>query len=49
MKRLGMPKRLVVIVDEEGKVAHQHANLLSLTYDSVDDLEAALAKVRTAA
>lgn len=43
IKRLGMPKRVVVIVDEHGDVVHQHGNFLSLTYDSVDDLRAALA------
>lgn len=42
-KPLGITKRAVVIVDEDGRVAHQHQNFLSLTYDSVDDLKAALA------
>jgi peroxiredoxin Q/BCP len=45
VKRMGMTKRTVVIVDEDGKVAHQHGNFLSLSYDSVDDLKAALAKL----
>jgi peroxiredoxin Q/BCP len=42
-KRLGITKRAVVIVDEEGRVAHRHHNLLSLSYDSVEDIGAALA------
>ncbi len=41
-KRMKMTKRAVVIVDEQGKVAHRHHNLLSLSYDSVDDIKAAL-------
>ena len=43
--RLGYTKRAVVIVDEEGRVAHHHQNLLSLSYDSVDDIRAALASL----
>lgn len=35
----------VFIVDEEGRIAHKHANPLSLTFDGVEDLRAALAKV----
>jgi peroxiredoxin Q/BCP len=42
-KRLKMPKRTVFIVDEDGRIAYRHGNLMSLTYDSVDDLKAALA------
>lgn len=45
VKRLGMTKRTVVIVDEDGRIAHQHSNFLSLSYDSVDDLKAALEKL----
>ncbi len=45
VKRLKMTKRAVVIVDEQGNVAHQHNNLLSLGFDSVDDIRAALEKV----
>jgi peroxiredoxin Q/BCP len=41
-KRLGITKRAVIIVDEQGRVAHRHHNLLSLSYDSVDDIRAAL-------
>lgn len=43
--KLGFTKRAVVIVDEAGRIAHRHTNLLSLSYDSVDDLQAALAAV----
>lgn len=32
-------------VDEEGKIAHKHGNLMSLTYDDADDLTQALAEV----
>jgi peroxiredoxin Q/BCP len=42
VKRLGMAKRTVFIVDEDGRIAHKHGNLMSLTYDSVDDIRAAL-------
>lgn len=44
-KRLKMTKRATVVVDEEGRVAHWHANFLSLSYDSVEDIAAALAKL----
>jgi peroxiredoxin Q/BCP len=42
-KPLKLVKRTVVIVDEEGRVAHIHANPLSLTYDDTDEIKAALA------
>jgi peroxiredoxin Q/BCP len=38
-----MAKRAVFIVDEEGIVAHKHANFVSLSFDSIDDLGARLA------
>jgi peroxiredoxin Q/BCP len=41
--RLRITKRTVVIVDEEGRVAHIHANPLSLTYDDTDAIKKALA------
>jgi peroxiredoxin Q/BCP len=41
-KRLSMAKRTVFIVDEQGKIAHKHSNLMSLTYDDVEDLKSAL-------
>jgi peroxiredoxin Q/BCP len=44
-KVVGMTKRAVVIVDEDGRVAHLHQNPMSLTFDTVDDLAAALAKL----
>lgn len=42
-KRFDIAKRTVVIVDEDGRVAYVHTSFLSLSYDSVDDLRAALA------
>lgn len=42
---IGMTKRAVFIVDEDGVIAHRHTNPLSLTYDSVDELRDALAKL----
>lgn len=42
-KRLKLTKRTVVIVDEDGRVAHVHANPLSLTYDDTDRIKQALA------
>lgn len=44
-KRLNAAKRTVFIVDEEGRIAHRHANLMSVTYDDVEDLREALAKL----
>lgn len=44
-KRFDMAKRTVYIVDEEGKVAYKHSNLMSLTFDSVDDIRKALEKL----
>jgi thioredoxin-dependent peroxiredoxin len=41
-KRLKMAKRTVFIVDRDGKIAHRHANFVSLSYDDVDDLRQAL-------
>jgi len=42
-------RRAVVIVDEQGIVRYRHQNTLSVTYDSVDDLRDALAKLPAAA
>jgi peroxiredoxin Q/BCP len=42
-RRLKITKRTVVIVDEAGRVAHIHANPLSLTYDDTDAIKSALA------
>jgi peroxiredoxin Q/BCP len=44
-KRFDAAKRTVFIVDEEGKIAHKHANFMSMTYDSVDDIREALEKL----
>lgn len=41
-KRLNMAKRTVFIVDEDGRIAYRHGNFLSLSFDSVDDIQAAL-------
>lgn len=41
-KRLKMAKRTVFIIDEAGRIAHRHGNPLSLTFDDVADLKAAL-------
>lgn len=43
--RFDMAKRTVFIVDEVGKIAHKHGNFLSMTFDGVDDLKDALAKL----
>jgi peroxiredoxin Q/BCP len=42
-------RRAVVIVDEQGIVRYRHQNTMSVTYDSVDDLRDALAKLPAAA
>ncbi len=44
-KRFDMAKRTVFIVDEEGKIAHQHGNFLSMSFDDVDTLKEALAEL----
>lgn len=44
-KPLPVVQRATVIVDEQGRVAHRHTNFLSVTYDSVDDIAEALAKL----
>lgn len=44
-KRFDMAKRTVIIVDEEGKIAHTHTNFLSMSFDDVDDLKKALEQV----
>ncbi len=48
-KRLKMAKRTVFIVDEQGRIAHKHGNLLSLSYDDVGSLKAALEQLPAAA
>jgi peroxiredoxin Q/BCP len=46
MKRFGgIAKRTVFVIDTEGRIAHKHSNPMSLTYDGVDELREALAKV----
>jgi peroxiredoxin Q/BCP len=44
-KRFGVAKRTAFIVDEAGRIAYKHANPMSMTFDSVDDLREALAKL----
>ena len=44
-KRVGAAKRTVFIVDEDGTIAHRHANFMSLSYDDVEDLRQALASI----
>ena len=44
-KRFDMAKRTVIIVDEDGKIAHKHGNFLSMSFDDVDDLKTALEQV----
>ncbi len=46
--RLGT-KRAVVVIDEQGVVRHRHDHLLGLDYQSVDELEAALARLPSTA
>jgi thioredoxin-dependent peroxiredoxin len=40
-----MVRRAIFVIDEEGVVRHRKVTLAGLTYESVDDLERALAKV----
>ena len=46
---LGIAKRTVFIVDEQGRVAYRHGNFMSLSFDSADEIRSALAEVRGAA
>ncbi len=48
-KRFGVAKRTVVIVDEQGRIAHRHENFMSMTFDDVDTLKTALAELPTPA
>jgi thioredoxin-dependent peroxiredoxin len=41
---LGIAKRTVFIIDEDGKIAHKHGNFLSMSFDDVDTLKEALAR-----
>ena len=40
--RLGMAKRAVIIVDEDGKIAYRHDHALGLDFQTVADLKVAL-------
>jgi peroxiredoxin Q/BCP len=44
-KRFKMAKRTVFIVDQDGIVAHRHANFASLSFDDVTALRSALANL----
>ena len=44
-KRFDAAKRTVFIIDEEGKIAHKHANFLSMSFDDVGELKKALEKM----
>ncbi len=44
-QRFGVAKRTVFIIDEDGTIAHKHGNFMSLSFDGVDDLRAALAEL----
>jgi peroxiredoxin Q/BCP len=44
-KRFKMAKRTVFIVDEEGRIAHEHGRFMSLTFDGVDEIRAALERL----
>ncbi len=48
-KRLNIAKRTVFIVDEQGKIAYEHGNTMSLTFDDVGSLKQALEEVGSAA
>lgn len=43
---LGIARRAVIIVDPEGRVAHQHRNFMSLSFDSVSEIRDALEQVQ---
>lgn len=47
-RRLGVTKRAVVMIDEQGVVRYRHDHLLGLAYRSVDDLREALASLPAA-
>ncbi len=44
-RRLGITRRAVIVVDEQGVVRHRHDHLLGLAYRSVDDLRETLASL----
>jgi peroxiredoxin Q/BCP len=48
-KRLKIAKRTVFIIDEQGRIAHKHNNFLSLSFDDVGSLKAALDALPAAA
>jgi peroxiredoxin Q/BCP len=44
-QRFEVAKRTVFIVDEEGKIAHEHGNFMSMSFDDVDAIREALEKL----
>lgn len=44
-QRFSVAKRTVVVIDEDGTIAHKHGNFMSMTFDSADDLKAVFAKL----
>lgn len=49
VRRLGVTRRAVIVIDEQGNVAHRHDHLLGLAYRSVDDLRETLAALPSVA
>jgi thioredoxin-dependent peroxiredoxin len=43
--RFGVAKRTVIIVDEEGRIAHKHGNFMSMSFDDVGTIREALEKL----
>jgi thioredoxin-dependent peroxiredoxin len=41
-------RRAVIVIDEDGVIRHRHVHTLGLTYQSVDDIAAALAAIPAA-
>ena len=44
-KRFNVAKRTVFIVDEDGKIAHEHGNFMSISFDDVGTIKEALEKL----
>jgi peroxiredoxin len=40
-----MVRRAIFVIDEQGVIRHRKVTLAGLTYESVDDLEQALASI----
>ncbi len=48
-KPLKMARRAVFVVDPDGRIAYRHRNFLSLSFDGVEEIRAALERVGTRA